>query len=191
MAQAKQQKEIVALVVLMVIAAVIWYGFVGKNRIGAAGLFQTGTGGPYVPLDAVDYAGPIQQLEKTRATEYKPSGRNIFVAHAVATDPVTVNRPTKPAPPPSACCTQPQPPAPPPKPELGMKFFGYGSTPVGSPRRAFLQEGDDIRIVGEGDIIRNHIRITHIGNDSIEYEDTNTGMKNKEPLELPPPTPTQ
>jgi hypothetical protein len=192
MAQTKQQKEMVALVVLIVIAAIVWYGFVGKSRIGAAGLFQPGTAAQYVPLEAEDYAKPILQLEKTRSTEYKASGRNIFVAHAVPTAPEHTSgaAPTKPQDT-WRIYDQPRPLPPPPPPQLGMKFFGYGSTPVNSPRRAFLQDGDVIQIVGEGDIIKSHIRITHIGNDSIEYEDTNTGMKNKEPLETPPATPTQ
>jgi len=191
MAQTKQKKEIVALVVLLAIAAVVWYGFVGKSRIGAAGLFQSGTAGQYAPLDVQDYSGPIQQLEKTRSTDYKASGRNIFVAHALPVDPVKGGTvPQQPIAPPFRP-QGPMPPAPPPPPQLGMKFFGYGATPVNSPRLAFLQDGDEIRIVREGDIIKNHIRITHIGNDSIEYEDTSTGMKNKEPLETPPPTTTQ
>lgn len=67
-----------------------------------------------------------------------------------------------------------------------MKFFGLGTFPNPGPRRAFLQDGDDVRIVGEGDTVRNHIRITHIGNDRIEYEDINTGTKNSTALEMPP-----
>jgi len=190
MARTKQQKEIAALVVLLAIAVVVWYEFVGKNHIGAAGIFQGDTAGQFVPLEAEDYAKPILQLEKTRSTEYKPSGRNIFVAHAVPVDPGKGNgpgTPVKPAPPPFRP-QGPQLPPPPPPPQLGMKFFGYGATPVNSPRLAFLQDGDEIRIVREGDIIKNTIRITRIGNDSIEYQDINNGMKNKEPLETPPPT---
>jgi hypothetical protein len=188
----KQKKEIVILAALLVIAAVVWYGFVGKNHIGAARLFQFGTSGQIPPLDVQDYAGPMLQLEKTRSTEYKASGRNIFVAHAVPVDPVKGNAsgtPVQPAPKPFEP-VGPRLPPPPPPPQLGMKFFGYGATPVNSPRLAFLQDGDDIRIVREGDVIKDRIRITHIGNDSIEYQDITTGIKNKEQLELPPTTST-
>jgi len=79
------------------------------------------------------------------------------------------------------------PPPPPPPPVLNMKFFGLGTLPSSGPRRAFLQDGDDVFIVGEGDTVRNHIRITHIGNDRIEFEDTGTGAKSSAPLEMPPP----
>jgi len=77
-------------------------------------------------------------------------------------------------------------PVQPPPPVLSMKFFGYGSLPTNGPRRAFLLDGEEIHIVEEGDTVQNHIRITHIGNDRIEYEDTLTGKKNSNNLELPP-----
>ncbi len=59
--------------------------------------------------------------------------------------------------------------------------------PSNGPRRAFLLDGEEVHIVSEGDTIQNHIRITHIGNDRIEYEDTETGQKNATNLEMPPP----
>lgn len=182
MAQTKQQKEIIALVALVAIALLVWLGYVGKNHRGVGGLFQAG---PYSPIDVEDYGKPLKDLEVTRTTEYKSSGRNIFVAGPVAAtpSPSVVPVAAKPKHPPQG----PMPPPPPPKPELGMKFFGFGTLPSNGPRRAFLQDGDDVRIVGEGDIVRNNIRITHIGNDRIEYEDINTGMKNSTNLEMPPP----
>ena len=184
MAQTKQQKEIVTLVVLVFIAGLVWYGLVGKNRTGAAGFFQVG---PYEPINVEDYRGQIRQLENTRDTAYKPSGRNIFVARPSAPEGPSGAKTAKAADPKRPIIyDQPQLPPPPPKPELNMKFFGLGATPANGPRRAFLQDGDDVLIVGEGDTIKNHIRITHIGNDRIEFEDINTGMKNSTVLEMPP-----
>jgi hypothetical protein len=81
----------------------------------------------------------------------------------------------------------PQLPPPPPKPVLPWKFFGYGTLPTNGPRRAFFLDGDEVHIVGEGDTVLNTIRITHIGNDRIEYEDINTGMKNSSAMEMAPP----
>ena len=180
MAQTKQQKEIVTLVVLLCVAALVWYVFFGKNRAGAAGLFQLG---PYKEIAVEDYGKPIRQLAETRSTEYKPSGRNIFTAATPAPPP---SAPSAPVPDPYRNAG-PQLPPPPPPPTLDMKFFGLGTLNPNGPRRAFLQDGDDVRIVSEGDIIRNHIRINHIGNDRIEYEDINTGAKNSTALEMPPP----
>ncbi len=70
-----------------------------------------------------------------------------------------------------------------------MKFFGYGNLPSGGPRRAFLLDGEDVLIVGEGETVQNHIRILHIGNESIEFEDTNTHQRGSNPIEASPSSP--
>lgn len=184
MAQTKQQREVVALVALVLVGGVIGYGFFGKNRAGAAGLFQTP--GPYKPIAAEDYGKPLKDLDETRGTEYKPSGRNIFIAAPPPPPPSQVAAVAAPEP---YKEVGPVPPPPPPAPVLDMKFFGLATPAPNGPKRAFLQEkdGDEVHIVGEGDTIKNHIRITHIGNDRIEFEDINTGMKSSANLEMPPP----
>lgn len=178
MAQTKRQKETIALVVLLVIAGLVWYGYFGKNRIGGT-LFASG---PYTPINAEDYGKPLDDLKKARGTEYKPSGRNIFIAAPPAPSVVAPEVPK-----PTRAPVGPMPPPEPPPPVLAMKFFGVGTLPANGPRRAFLLDGEEVRIVGEGDTIQNHLRITHIGNDRIEYEDINTGKKNSTNLEMPPP----
>ena len=187
MAQAKQQKEIAILLVLALIAGLVWYRFFGASAT-VSNLFSARS---YEMMNVVDYQKPIEQLDKTRATEYKPSGRNIFVAQAAASTQVAGTAPEKPKEAPRICCTLPQKEPPPPLPVLAMKFFGVGVLPSGGARRAFLQDGDSaapvVVIVAEGDIVKNHIRITHIGNDRIEFEDVNTGAKNSENLEMPSP----
>lgn len=182
MAQTRQQKEVIALVALLGIGGLVWYGHFGKKSGGVGDLF---TSRSYTPIDAQDYGKPLEDLKKTQETVYKPSGRNIFIAAPPAPAPSAVApQATKPKRP---IYDQPQPPPEPPPPVLGMKFFGIGALPSNGPRRAFLQEGDEVKIVGEGDTIENHLRITHIGNDRIEYEDINTGKKNSTNLEMPPP----
>jgi hypothetical protein len=177
MAQTKQQKEIIGLVALLLVGAMVWFGFLGKGR-AVSGFFPRA----YTPINVEDYGKPFRDLEATRATEYKSSGRNIFVAAPPPPPPT----PQVAVVPPPYPIQGPHPDPPPPPPTLDMKFFGLGTLPSPGPRRAFLQDGDEVHIVGEGDTVRNHIRITHIGNDRIEYEDTRTGMKNSTPLEIPP-----
>jgi hypothetical protein len=181
MAYTKEQKELGTLVALIIVAGFVWFFFVG-NRAGApAGL--GGTGGPYKPIEAQDYSVVLDRLKKAQTTAYKPSGRNIFVAvpekPVEAPKPVVVEVPQP---------VGPQLPPPPPPPTLSMKFFGYGTLFSGGPRQAFLLDGDEVKIVSEGDTIQNHIRIVHIGNDRIEFEDTNTGLRNSAVLEMPPST---
>lgn len=183
MAQTKQQKERIALVVLLVVAAMVWYFSFGKKPSGTGVVTSTN----YVPINAVDYGIVFEKLKNAQSTEYKSSGRNIFVAGAVPTPEThgnaTVAKPSKPAPVPTGPMLPPEPPLP----QLSMTFFGYGTLPSNGQRRAFLLDGDEVRIVSEGETIQNHIRITHIGNDRIEFEDVNTGKKNSKNMEMPPP----
>lgn len=180
MAQTKQQKELIALVALVVIAGSIWY-----FHLGPAGTQNSGvSANNYTQINAVDYGRVIINLSKTQATEYKSAGRNIFVMTAA---PVAAKLgPVKPM---FVPYNQPQPPPPPPPPELPLVFFGYGMLPAGGARQAFLKEptGDaPVLIVSEGDVVLNHYRILHIGNDKIEFEDTATGLKGSKNLETAP-----
>jgi hypothetical protein len=181
MAQTKQQKETIVLAVLVVVAAAVWFAYFGRNGTND-GVFSAR--GPYKAIDAVSYEGVFKDLQETQNTEYKASGRNIFVPGPPPPPPNA--EPTK-APVPAFVPQGPQQPPPPPPPVLSMKFFGVGTLPASGPRRAFLLDQDEVHIVVEGDTLQNHIRITHIGNDRIEYEDINTGQKNSNPLEMPPP----
>jgi hypothetical protein len=180
MAQTKQQKERILLAVLLGVAVVVWYFYFGRHDNSHAG---PGLAGKYTPIDAEDYSVIFKDMATSVSTVYKPSGRNIFIAAPV---PVATAEPAKAEVKRGPDLPTVRPPAPPPPPVLTMKFFGYGSLPTNGPRRAFLLDGEDIHIVQEGDTVQNHIRITHIGNDRIEYEDTNTGQKNSTNLEMTP-----
>lgn len=181
MAQTKQQKELIVLGVLVVLAASLWYVYYGRPTKASSGL--TATGG-YTPINAQDYIVLINDLEKAQKTEYKTSGRNIFVIGSMPVEEqakqVAMKAPYRNA--------GPMPPPPPPPAQLPMTFFGYGMLPAGGPRQAFLKEesGDEVHIVSEGDVLLNHIRILHIGNERLDFEDINTGQKGSKSLEGPP-----
>jgi hypothetical protein len=180
MAQTKQQKELIALAALVAIAGSIWYFHLGRSATPNSGNSAMN----YSPINAQDYIVVIKGLAKAQATEYKSAGRNIFVMTAA---PVAAK--LGPVKPPFVIYSQPQPPAPPPPPELPLVFFGYGMLPAGGARQAFLKEptGDaPVLIVSEGDVVLNHYRILHIGNDKIEFEDTTTGLKGSKNLETAP-----
>ena len=180
MAQTRQQKELIALAALVVIAGLIWYFYLGRSATPNSGLSTNN----YSPINAQDYNVIINGLAKAQGTEYKSAGRNIFVMGAIPAE-VAKQGPIKI---PFRNYDQPQPPAPPPPAQLPMVFFGYGMLPAGGAREAFLKEeqGDAVFIVSEGDVVLNHIRILHIGNDKIDFEDTNTGQKGSKNLEAAP-----
>lgn len=183
MAQAKEKREGIVLGVLVVVMLLVWYAYFGRKPATSNGLSATGE---YTPINAEDYSVIFKEMGEAQSTVYKPSGRNIFIEGPA---PVSTQTPTTQAAVKKVETrlypTVNKPPEPPP-PVLTMKFFGYGTLPSNGPRRAFLLDGDDVHIVEEGDTILNHIRITHIGNDRIEYEDTITGKKNSTNLEMPP-----
>jgi hypothetical protein len=180
MAATKQQKELIALATLAMIAVSFWYFYVGRQGGNSSGFSASNN---YAPINAQDYAPIFNGMTKAQGTEYKSAGRNIFVMGAMPAE-VAKQAAVKP---PFPIYDQPQPLIIPP-PQLPMVFFGYGMLPAGGPRQAFLKEeqGDEIHIVSEGDVVLNHIRIVHIGNDKIEFEDTNTGLRNSKNLEAGP-----
>ncbi|HKM66452.1 MAG TPA: hypothetical protein VJX70_04735 [Candidatus Acidoferrum sp.] len=183
MPQGKQQKELMVLAVLVVIAGSLWYFYFGRRAAPSTGISASGE---YTLINAQDYALIFKGLKKTQGTEYKSTGRNIFVMGAMPVAEAAMQAGPVKMP---FMNYGPQVPAPPPPADLPMVFFGYGMLPAGGPRQAFLkdQAGDDVHIVSEGDVVLNHIRILHIGNDRIDFEDTTTGQKGSKNLEMPAP----
>ncbi len=187
MADAKQKKELYALAALLTCAALVWYWQFAKPPATAGFSVDNKT---YTPINAQDFSGVIEKFGQAQSMEYKSTGRNIFIMGAVATpagpDPNAPKAIIKPP----HINVGPRLPEPPAKPVLAMKFFGYGNLPSGGPRQAFLLDGEDVRIVSEGDTLQNRIRIVKIGNESIEFEDINTHLRNSNPIEAAPASPT-
>jgi|SRR5580658_9477306 hypothetical protein len=181
MALTKPQQERIILAALVVVGILVWYFYFGKSSATSSGPVGVVA---YTPIDAQDYSVIFKDLGVSQSTVYKPTGRNIFVAGPTPVQQAAAAAQVKVAP--QRPYVGPMPPPEPAPPVLAMKFYGYGSLPTSGPRRAFLLDGEEIHIVEEGDTIQNHIRITHIGNDKIEYEDTVTGKKNSNNLEAPP-----
>lgn len=171
----KQRKQIIALVILLLIAGGVWLWNSRQNptTAGASTIVSN-----YSPINVENPAIRWWKLEKSRGTEYKGSGRNPFSA-------VPPPPPAPKVPKPGDKDYVPPPPPPPPVAELppNMKFFGYGTVPNGTARRAFLSDGDDVYIVAEGDTLLGHYRILKIGNATLEFEDISShvvGQKNLE-----------
>jgi hypothetical protein len=182
MADKKQARERIILGVLVVIALIVWFVYARPN---AAVNGSSSGSGAYTPINAQDFGVVLIGLEKAQSTEYKSSGRNIFVANSVPTNAAAAAvKTTK-----TFHYTGPDPDLPPAPPTLppSMKFYGYGTEPAHGDRCAFLLEGDDLHIFKEGDSFAGHLRITKIGNDRLEFEDTNTGLHGSATLEMPAP----
>jgi hypothetical protein len=113
-------------------------------------------------------------LQASEDTKYQGNGRNIFHAQEIAI-PAPIAKATKTAPPP------PVDPGPPPPPPINLKFFGFANRP-GEAKKVFLEQGEDIFVASEGDIVNRRYRVVKIGATSVEVEDVLNNNRQSIPL---------
>jgi len=175
----KQKQQIIVLIVLVAVAALIW-GFEWRTQ---APSMQTASFQDYKVLAVENPQIRWAELKRAQETEYKSNGRNPFRMIA-APSPAEVKRDNDaklhpPAP------VIPPPPPPPTRASLppNLKYFGYGTVPNGSPRRAFFTDGEDNYIVSEGDTLLGRYRILKVGNTNVEFQEISSGLPGTAPLE--------
>ena len=170
-----QKTKIAVLPVLMLAAmGVFYFDSKGPSFSRRTSSFSAGA---YLPLPVENPALQRWKLEASRRTEYKSSGRDLFSE--------TLPPPLRPKVPDRVPDPVPQVAVEPPPPSLpaNMKFFGYGTVPNGTSKRAFLSDGEQVFIVGEGDTLLGRYRILRIGNASLEFEEVGSGRRNSASLE--------
>ena len=174
----KHRKQIIALVVLLVIAGVVWYYERNDSTAPSGTAFVAQN---YQLLSIENPQIRWQKLEASRKTEYKSSGRNPF--SKVAAPPTSPNDPRAPKSDPYRKQGPELPPPPPPlQPPPGLKFFGYGTVPNGTLRLAFLTDGEEVQIVAEGQTLQGRYRILKINNTNLEFEEISSGRRATMPL---------
>lgn len=172
-----QKTKIALLAVLMVVAVAIFY-FDSKDAFAPHGKTSPlDTRTPYAPLPIENPELQRWKLDASRLTEYKSNGRDIF-SEVLAPPP-------RPKDPPHPIDPGPQRPVeiPPPTLPPNMKYFGYGTVPNGTSKRAFLTDGEDVFIVGEGDTLLGRFRILKIGSSTLEFEELGSGRRGSAPLD--------
>jgi hypothetical protein len=166
-----QKNQIILLATLVLIMAVVWYFNRTTSTVapGNVAAFQK-----YQLLAVENPQLHRDKMESAQKTEYHSLGRNPFSEIAPPTEQqekkIVASHPP-PGPP-------ILPPPPPPTLPGNMKFFGYGTIPNGTLRRAFLSDGDEVYIVGEGDTLLGRFRIVKINNANLEFEEIATGRHN-------------
>jgi len=171
----KQKTKLAMLIILMLVAAGVFY-FDAKG-IPFSGKTSTFAARNYAPLPVENPELRRWKLDSSRRTEYQSSGRDLF---SQSLPPAQVQRRPEPAPTP---VKTPPPEPPPPALPANMKFFGYGTVPNGTSKRAFLSDGEDVFIVGEGDTLLGRFRILKIGNATLEFEELGSGRRNSASLD--------
>jgi hypothetical protein len=172
----KQNTKIAMLIILVLVAAGVFY-FDSNGGVSFAGKTSPFTAKTYTPLPVENPELQRWRLDASRRTEYKSSGRDLFSESLPPAPP-----PKRPDPTPNPV---PQPPPEPPPPSLpaNMKYFGYGTVPNGTSKRAFLTDGEEVYIVGEGETLLGRFRILKIGNATLEFEELGTGRRGSASLD--------
>jgi hypothetical protein len=167
----KQKNQFVLLAVLVVLMSLVWY----FNRTKPAVVAGNSASFQNVQLLAVENPQLHRdKMEAAQKTEYRSAGRNPF--SEIAPPPQQLpGKKIEPAHVPQG--PMPLPPPPPPALPANMKFFGYGTVPNGTSKRAFLSDGEEVYIVAEGDTLLGRFRIVKINNGNLEFEEISSGRR--------------
>ncbi|MGH9742046.1 MAG: hypothetical protein ACRD51_06805 [Candidatus Acidiferrum sp.] len=182
----KRKHQVIALVALAAVALLAW-SFEWRKQTPA---MQMASSIEKYKVLAVDNPQiRWAELERARKTEYKSNGRNPFSVIAPPTAAELQHQKKL------AEETKNVPPPPPPKPTVAtlppnLKYFGYGTIPEGTARRAFFTDGDDVYIVTEGDTLLGRYRILKVGNSNLEFQEISSGLHGTTPLEEQPGSPS-
>ena len=84
---------------------------------------------------------------------------------------------------------KPELPAPKPAPKVARppdwKYYGLASAANSEARQAFLLDGEEILLASKGSLLQGRYRITDIGLQAVELEDTQENQQFSIPLEFP------
>jgi hypothetical protein len=170
----------IVLAALIVVAALVWYV---SSRGPSTAVNLSDTGLSYRPLAVENPRLLRDKITRNQHAEYKGTGRDLFSELAPpppeSVKPVVARGPVGPV--------QPAPPPPPALPG-NLKFFGYGTVPNGTARRAFLSDGDQVYIVAEGDTLLGKFRVVKIGNANLDFEEIASGRRGSTTLSEEPVT---
>ena len=186
-AGAEDKKKLILAVVLMAAAILVVGKFLfystGSGPAAASpapapetSRAKAGGGGkkPVLLARSLDPELRYDWLQASENTKYQGNGRNIFRAQEIVI-PKPAAPPTKTPPPP------PVDPGPPPPPPINLKFFGFANRP-GEAKKVFLEQGEDIFVASEGDIVNRRYKVLKIAPTSVEVEDVLNNNRQSIPL---------
>lgn len=135
------------------------------------------------PISVDNPALRLDLLDRLKKLQYSGSHRNIFTSSAPP--PVTAAAATPAiAPMPST----PAVPAGPPPLVIPATFYGYVTDSLTGMRRAFFMEGENVDILGVGEVLMGRYRLVQIGNSSAELEEISSGRRATLTMEEPNPS---
>lgn len=183
---AENKKKLILAIILMAAAILVVGKFLfystgsepaAASPAPAAGTSRAKVGGgkkPVLMARSLDPELRYDWLAASENTKYQGNGRNIFRAQEIV-----IPKPAAPAiktPPPP-----PVDPGPPPPPPINLKFFGFANRP-GEAKKVFLEQGEDIFVASEGDIVNRRYKVLKIAPTSVEVEDVLNNNRQSIPL---------
>jgi len=189
---AENKKKVWLMVVLLAIAIpLVIYSFTTTNSSSSsvAAAPQTSTaapapapakksGIPKIREGTLDPTLRTDILTASQKIDYTGGKRNIFIDEPLPPpQPIAAVRPTNTTPPPPLVTEAPKPPIP-------LTYYGFTSRP-GEPKKAFLRNGENLFVAGEGDVVDRRYRILKITNQFVLVEDVLNS--NQQTISLTPP----
>lgn len=132
---------------------------------------QGAKAGKKIKSENLDPTLKLDLLAASEQTEYKGSGRNIFVSQA---EEVVIPTPAGKGVTDESAKPIYTPPPVPIAPPIPLKFFGFASKP-GEPKKVFLEQGEDVWVAGEGEIVDRRYKVIRINASSVEMQDVVNG----------------
>lgn len=136
---------------------------------------------------SIDPVLRLDLLAKAQTVKYEGSDRNIFQFYTPPPPPLPVPVQTPVVGSNNVAKGPEGPPPPPPPPAIQLKYYGVVTTIGAASKKACLQDGDDIFVAAEGELVKKRyrvVRINDLGSDhSVEMEDTQSKAKSKIPLQ--------
>jgi hypothetical protein len=172
-----RQKQIILLAGL---AAVFFYVIYRSNRPPEIAPVVSSADEKFRPIAVENPALKLELLNRLKRLQYTGSHRNIFSASAPP--PVSVAPPVAVAPPPvtPSAASGPAPLV------IPATFYGFVTDTRTGMRRAFFMEGENVYIIGIGEVLLGRYKLVQIGNSSVELEEIGTGRRATLTMEGPP-----
>lgn len=172
-----RERSLVWLLAVLAAASGLIYYFNHRGTSSASSAVSVD--GDYKPIAIENPSLMLPLLENARHVQYTGSHRNIFSETPPPHIPTAkeIAEAKLHAPPPAVV----QPFVPPV--QVNVKFYGYVDDPRTGARRAFFTNGEDIFIAGIGDMLENRLRVTRIGNDTVELMEVSSSRRTTIPIE--------
>ncbi len=134
----------------------------------------------FVPLPVENPALRLDLLDRLKEFEYQGPRRNIFSA-----TPLTLSVPAFDPAPAVPAPRGPRNSSSPPALVVPAMFFGHVTDAQTGSRRAFFSEGEEVHIIGVGEILLERFRLLQIGDSSAELQEISSGRRTTLIMEEP------